>query len=400
MIENLDKSRRLQDFPTDGLVFKVDDLKAQGEMGRGTTAPKWAVAFKYPPDQAKTRIKRIEWTVGKTGKVTPVAEFEPVLLSGSTVARASLCNADEIRRLGVNVGDDVLIEKSNEIIPKVIKVVDHRSKTVAPTPAKCPVCGADIKRFKDYVDVFCDNTRCPAQAEAKLVYAVSKSALDIDGCGPQAVSTFIQNGVVTLSQLLQSNCVFFKGATKTKLLAGIQKAMTAPLWRKLSALCVDSWGKQTCIQAATRFPSMVSLIDAFDNKQLSYVIGPDKAKEFGAFMQAQNTELMTLGEIGFFPETPEQPEEAGGLKGKSFCITGTLPGGVGRDEAEEQIRKRGGVTKGGVSRNLDYLVVGTAPGNTKLEGARRCGTACLTGEQLFEMLNWNPEVTVPKPIED
>ena len=402
LVTNLETARRLQDFPTDGLVFKVDDLKVQQELGYGTTAPKWALAFKYPPDQVKTRVTKIEWTVGKTGKITPVAEFEPVLISGSVVAKASLCNANEIKRLGVNVGDEVLIEKSNEIIPKVMKVVARHSQRSAEAPAQCPVCRSEVKRYKEYVDVFCTNTQCPAQAEARLVYAVSKNALDIDGCGPQMVATFIANGAATLPAMLSSDCAFLKGAAKKKAQAGLAKALTVPFWRKLSACCVDGWGKEMCMRAASRFPTLPLLLDAREKKPgaercpLAETVGDVNNMEFGIYVRSHREEFEALISMGFFPE--EADVTKGTLDGKSFCITGSIPG-CERSIAEEEIRKRGGVVKTGVSRKLDFLVVGNEPGNNKLDGARRWGTATLSYEQLFAMLDWNPSVAVPSDAE-
>ena len=394
-VTSLDTARRLQDFPTDGLVFKVDDLTAQRELGMGTTAPKWAVAFKYPPDQVKTRIKHIEWTVGKTGKITPVAEFEPVLVSGSTVARASLCNEAEIKRLGVNVGDDVLIEKSNEIIPKVMSVVTRRNKHTATAPKECPICNAGIERFPGYVDVFCTNPNCKAQAEARLVYAVSKNALDIDGCGPQAIATFVQHKIATLPALLTSDCACFKGATKTKLQAGLKKALGMPFWRKLSALCIDGWGKNTCQEVATRWPGLEDLMSATDDKQLDYIIGEVKAQEWRVYMKAHKGEFVELMEMDYFPLVAEKVE--GALNGKSFCITGSIPGCPDRGIAEEEIRKRGGIVKSGVSSKLSFLVVGNEPGNNKLAGARRWSTPCITPDQLFDMMQWRPAFEAPDP---
>lgn len=394
----LDYARRLQDFPTDGLVFKVNDLALQSELGTGTTAPKWAVAFKYPPEQVQTRITRIEWTVGKTGKITPVAEFEPVLVSGSTVARASLCNAAEIKRLGVNVGDDVLIEKSNEIIPKVITVVAQHSKQPARPPKSCPACASAIYSFEGYVDVFCTNPKCKAQVEARLVYAVSKNALDIDGCGPQAIAKFVEAGSVTLPALLASDCGCFDGVTKTKIQAGLRKAMAAPWWRKLSALCVDGWGKTTCQEVATRWPALPLLLDAQDSKELDFMIGKVKATELSLYMLGHAVELSELMDLGYFPT--EADAVLFGLSGKSFCITGSLVSaegeGAGRDAVEEAIIKRGGIAKRSCTSTTDFLVVGEAPGNNKLAAARSWGTTTLSADQLFDMMDWRPSKPAPE----
>lgn len=397
-VDQLEKARRLQDFPTDGLVFKVDDLAAQNELGCGTTAPRWAVAFKYSPDRVKTRVASIDWTVGKTGKVTPVANLDPVLISGTIVARASLCNVDEIKRLGVNVGDEVLIEKSNEIIPKIVQVAVRHSKQHAPPPRKCPACDSAVQHFEGYVDLFCVNPTCKAQLEARLVYAAGKNALDIDGCGPQAIATFIASGVNTLPALLKSDCACFKGAAKKKLQAGLAASMKAPFWRKLAALCIDTWGKTTCQEVATRWPSMTLVLDARDDKQLDFIISETKAREFRCYFNVHEAEVTELLAMLFFPEEVEKVE--GALTGKSFCITGSIPGCPDRSIVEEEIRKRGGIVKSSVSSKLTFLVVGDEPGTNKLTGARRWGTQLFTADQLFDLLNWRPAFSAPDPTRE
>lgn len=394
LVHRLDVSRRLQDFPTDGLVFKINDLATQSELGTGTTFPKWAVAFKFKPDRVKTAITKVMWTVGKTGKITPVAEFNEVLISGSRVARASLCNRDEIKRLNVNVGDEVLIEKSNEIIPKVVELVAKHSKGQAAVPETCPVCKSKLTSQKGYVDIFCVAPDCLAQAEAKLVYAVGKSALYIDGCGRQAVALCIQNKILTLPDLLaEEQFAFFKGAARKKMIDGIAKAFTAPFWRKLSALCIDGWGKTTSQEAAARWPTIGALIDAFDTGQMAKILGEVKAKSFDLYIQNHAKEAARLAELNFLTEQADATEEASSteVQGKSFCLTGEITG-LPRHKAEEEIRKRGGITKSGVGRKLDYLIVAENPGSTKLTAARRWGTKCITPDQLFDMLHWRPSV--------
>lgn len=400
-VNRLDEARRLQDFPTDGLVFKVDDLAMQKEIGSSKTCPKWAVAYKFKPDRATTTLKQIIWTVKKTGKVTPVGIFKPVLLSGSTIERASLCNRNEIKRLNVNVGDDVEIEKSNEIIPKVMAVVAKHSQGTAKMPVKCPACGSDIKTFEGYVDAYCVNPACKAQAQSKLEYAVGKEALDIDGCGPQTVAICMENGINSLPDLFKNQeFAFLKGAARKKLQQGVAKALTAPLWRRLSALCVEGWGVQSCQSVATRWPSMGQIIDASDNGELKDVVGEDKAGAFALFLKAWKEGLMDLDGLGYFEDVVS--EASGILGGKSFCITGSIPGCSGRTDAEEEIRNRGGIVKDSVTRKLDFLVVGENPGLTKLTAAKRWGTQTITTDQFFEMMGgWNPSVdpSVSQPRE-
>lgn len=389
-IARLDKARRVQDFPTDGLVFKVNDLAVQRELGVAATHPKWAIAYKFQPDRAKTTIKQIEWTVGKTGKITPVALLEPILLSGSKISKASLCNPDEIKRLDVNVGDEVVLEKSNEIIPKIIQLATKQSKGFAKPPAKCPACGAALSNFQEFVDVFCLNSTCSAQSEAKLVWATGKHGLDIDGCGPQAVALCLENGIKTLSALLaEKEFAFFKGAARKKMQTGVKKALEAPFWRKLSALCIEGWGQLTCQEAATKWPTFRQLIEALDVGEVKNVFRDSKAHQLDLFASAYEAEIVALDSLDFFPAKAEETESV--LAGKSFCITGSITGVPDRADVEEEIRKRGGVTKSSVSRKLNYLVVGDSPGNNKLIDAKRWGTKCLTPDQLFEMLAWRPK---------
>lgn len=399
-IARLEKARRVQDFPTDGLVFKVDDLAVQARLGLGTTFPKWAVAFKFQPDRVKTRLLAVTWTVGKTGKVTPVGAFEPVLLGGSRVARASLCNADEIGRLNVNVGDEVLVEKSNEIIPRIVAVAVKHSPGVVAALTVCPACGVALRRYAGLVDSFCVNRVCSAQVGARLLYAVGKSGLDIDGCGAQAVATCLASGVDTLAALMgERDFAFFKGALRKKMQAGVQKALEAPLWRKLSALCIEGWGRQTCQEVAARWPTFSGLLDAAgDGSQLQDVVGAVRAAAFDAYANAQVADLVRLTEAGFFPEQAAEVE--GTLQGQCFCITGALPGVGNRRDAEAEILKRGGLAKSSVTRAVKYLVVGTEAGSKKLDAARRLGTRCLTPDEFFDLLGWRPVVVATDPERD
>ena len=398
IVRHLEESRRYQDFPTDGLVFKVNNLDEQQELGEGTTAPRWALAFKYPPEQAQTRITAIEFTVGKTGKITPVANFEPVTVSGSTIQRASLCNKDEIKRLGVGIGAVVMVEKSNEIIPKVIRVVE-KGKSEAVLPTVCPACRRALLEREDVVEIFCTNPDCDGQVEAKLQYATGKSALDIDGCGAVVVSELVKAGIRSLSALLAAtDFPFLKPAARKKLCEGVPKAMEVPFWKKLLALCIEDWGEQTCLQAATRFPDLNRLVDATDNNTLESLpgVGKVRAATFRQFLKDYGDELMKMCDLGFWVVSDSDHIENAAIAGKSFCITGELPG-CSRPMAEEEIRKRGGLAKSGVSRRTDFLVVGEQPGGTKWSAAQRWGTPCLTQEEFFKMMAWYPTLTKPDP---
>jgi DNA ligase (NAD+) len=405
-VGHLDASRRCQDFPTDGLVFKINDLKVQAELGEGTTAPRWALAFKYPPEQATTRVESIEFTVGKTGKITPVANLTPVLLSGSVVSRASLCNRNELQRLKVDTGDQVVIEKSNEIIPKVLKVAKKGSQKVAKMPDKCPACGEPVTEFKDYVDLFCMNPLCAGQLEARLVHATGKSALDIDGCGPALIGQLLEHGITSLAALLAAkDFPFLKPAARKKLREGTAAAARAPFWRKLMALCIDSWGEKTCQEVAARFLEIQELLDndmvdeakaiaALDGMRQN--VGKNAAAAWDQFFSSHLEELDQLAATGFWKPCANTQIENPNIKGKAFCITGSL-NGCERHVAHEAIRQRGGIVKSSVTRHTDYLVVGENSGGNKSAAAQRWSTRCLTPDAFFELMEWFPAFEKPDP---
>jgi DNA ligase (NAD+) len=392
LVRNLDRVRKLQDFPTDGLVFKADDLALQSELGLGTTAPKWAVAFKYPPEQVKTRLKGVTFTVGKTGKITPVGELAPVLVSGTTVSRASLCNADEIERLGINVGDDVLLEKSNEIIPKVISVIEKRCKGLIAFPTKCPSCKAVLERPKKHVDYFCQNPHCTAQVKARLVYATGKSALDIKGCGDAVIEELLGLNVRDIGAFMHK--AGFKqlksDALRQKISQGVDQAMSAPFWRKLSALCFEGWGVTTCQEVAARWQSIDDITSAYEDGQLERVVGRVKAETWLSRIKSDLDILCELEDLGFWK--PVAGSGPGILSGQVFCLTGGMTDCINRDLVAEAVRERGGICKNSVSRKVHYLVVGESPGATKLSAAKRHGTKTITPDELYDMMKWRPMV--------
>lgn len=394
-LARLEKARRVQDLPTDGVVLKLDDLALQAKFGITAKHPRWAVAYKFAPDRVKTRIQSITWTVGKSGKITPVALFDPVILGGATVERATLFNGAEIVRLNVNVGDDVMVEKCNEIIPNVMELAVKRSKGPAAIPTTCPACGSKLVQPEGVVDTYCAAIECSAQAEARLVYATGKSGLDIEGCGNTTVKLLLANDINTLAKLLlERDFAFLKGALRKTMQAGVIKAQSAPFWRKLAALCIDGWGKQTCQAVASVFPTINLVIEAYAaddaTTSLLSVVGSSKLHGFVSFMETSYPDVERLMNAGFFPAVAEAEAESG-VQGKSFCITGSLPGVSSRIEAENQIVKRGGLVKGSVTRNLSYLVVGNDAGATKSDAAKRWGTVCLTPDEFFDMLDWRPK---------
>lgn len=382
LIQESDVARGLLNCATDGLVFKIDDLAVQRDLGEGTRAPKWAIAYKFPPEQKPTLLRGITVQVGKTGKLTPVAELEAVNLSGTVVVRASLMNADEIERLGVNVGDTVLVLKSAEIIPRVVGIEKKGTPGVWTMPPTCPCCQAAITRPKGLVDYFCTNDECPEQVFARLRYATGKEALDMDGSGEALVRELMDKGNVrSLSQIFAlTDLSFLKPAAKAKLEAERERVKSAPLWRKIAALSVDGIGRTLSQEIAGKWSSLVA---AFDEKDaLRTLVGQVNYNSLIFYIQTHGDEIDALDALGFKLESEER---TGPLTGKSFVITGALTSGK-RDDVATMIQEAGGIVKSSVTRKVDFLVVGAEGGANKAEAARKLGTICISEAQLYDML--------------
>jgi DNA ligase (NAD+) len=382
MIQQMDVYRKSLNLATDGLVLKVNDLAKQRELGEGTRAPNWAIAYKFPPERKPTKLKAIELTVGKTGKLTPVAELEPVALSGTVVMKASLCNADEIDRLGLDVDDIVLVEKSAEIIPKIMGVHKKVAKGTWVMPQRCPSCHESVTRAKGQVDYYCHNRECPEQVFARLKHATSKAALDIDGCGDVTVRELISHGVKSLSDLFAvDDLTFLKTSARKKFVEGRDKARHAALWRKMHALGIDGIGRTLCQELAGRWNALYSMVD--DLEELKRVLGEVNFKSFIEFFENNADELDKLDALGVRFES--DAKSVGPLTGKFFVITGGLMSGK-RDEVAKRIEDSGGTVKGSVSKTVHYLVAGTDCGKTKTDAAKRVGTTVITEEQLYQLM--------------
>lgn len=391
-IAEADACRKFLDLPTDGLVFKLDDLVKQRELGEGSKYPNYACAFKFPPERKATKLLSVTVQIGRTGRATPVAELEPVLLSGTTVRRASLCNQSEIIRLNVDVGDTVLVEKSAEIIPKVVGVVNKERRVVYVLPEKCPCCGTVLKQPKGMVDSYCPNSDCDAQVLERLKHGCGKSALDIDGCGEVLVTEMMKHGVRKLSDVFNVNPSFMKPAARKRFEAGRAACAAQPLWRKFHALGIDGFGQTLCQEVAARWSSLSSAFD--EAEALRDLVGPSVFNSIVDFCDGYAEELDALdAQIGL---TSSQ-QAAGPLKGKAFCITGDLRSGS-RNEVSRRIEDAGGVVKGSVSRHVNYLIQGTETGKVKREKAEKLGVPVITEQQLFTMMGM--EMPLPKNMEE
>ena len=397
-----DTKRFELDYATDGVVIKVNKLTYQEELGYTARAPKWATAFKFPPEEATTKLLDIELNVGKTGAVTPVAILNPVNLAGSKVARASLHNFDEVKRLDIRVGDDVVIKKAAEIIPKVIKVVEsenHYNLPVYEIPKTCPACDSRLETRPDEVNLYCSNPDCPSLLKSKLEFWVSSDAMDIDKIGPGIIEQLFEKGIVRtpvdLYKLKKED--FFKldnvkEKSASNMYMSIQNSKKQPLSRFLTALTIKHVGKETAEIIANEFKTLDRLYHA-DSFELVEIpgIGLKTAIEIREFFnKPKNIELMEeFKSLGVNP-VQEVTRISDVLKGKTLVLTGTLKN-MTRDEAQELIKSMGGKPSSSVSKNTSYVIAGENPGS-KLDKAQNLGVIILTEEEFLEMIKSNSQI--------
>lgn len=389
------------DYATDGVVIKVNSLAMQEELGETSRAPKWATAFKFPPEEVHTKVLSIETSVGKTGAVTPVAVLEPVLLSGSMVSRASLYNFDEIKRLDVRVGDIVLIKKAAEIIPKVIKVEEHKrgSQLIQfETPTVCPACKTPLETREGEVNLYCPNSLyCPAQIKAKVEYWVSKDAMDIDFVGPSIIEQLFSKKMIssaadlyTLSQqdFMQLDLIQEKSAFN--IYHSIQNSKNRPLARFLNALSIRHVGKETAYIFASHFKTLENVSNA-TLEELANVdgVGGKIAQSTFEFFHNENTIkfLNQLKEHGVEPSPENLEAKSDVWAGQTFVLTGTLQN-MTRNEAAEKIKSLGGKTSSSVSKNTSYVIAGDSAGS-KLDKAQNLGVIILSEDEFLKRLEEN-----------
>ncbi|HIT92248.1 MAG TPA: NAD-dependent DNA ligase LigA [Candidatus Stercorousia faecigallinarum] len=391
-----DEKRFSLDYATDGVVIKVNDLLVQQEMGFTSRAPKWATAFKFPPEEVTTKLLTIEESVGKTGAITPIAILEPVQLGGSTVGRASLHNFDEVGRLDVRIGDRVYIKKAAEIIPKVVKVIEDEEHYKLPeyTPPKhCPSCHSELHIHDGEVNLYCDNPDCPAKRCAKIEFWVSKDAMDIDKVGPSIIEQLYNRGFartpvdlykLTMQDFMQLDLVKEKSAFN--MYNAIQESKNKPLSRMLTAFTIKNVGKETAGVLANEFGTLENLMNA-SVEDLSGVegVGEVIAKDiYDFFRKPENIQMIEeLKALGVEPAPPVQ-NVSDEFKGKTFVLTGTLQN-MTRDEASEKIKQMGGKTSSSVSKNTSYVVAGENAGS-KLDKAQKLGVIILTEDDFLNMI--------------
>jgi len=397
----LDELQAMRDsfpFEMDGGVLKVNERALYDQLGATAKSPRWAVAFKYEPDRAETTLKAITVQVGRTGVLTPVAELEPVFLSGSTINRATLHNAEEIQRKDIRIGDRVFIQKAGEVIPEVIEVnlaARKGDERVFKMPKKCPVCGGEITRRAEEVAFRCENLQCPAQLKNWLKHFAARGAMDIEGLGEAIIDQLVDKGLVAspadlyfleAGQISELERMADKSAGN--IMNALAESKKRDLWRLIFALGIRQVGAKMAQTLETHFNNIDELM-AVDRETLEKIhdMGPVASESIVAFFKSEkNLRLIErLRKAGVSCRAEAKPKnENSKLAGKTFVLTGTLVN-YSRAGAEEIIRKLGGATSSAVSKKTSFVVAGAEPGS-KLKKANELGVTVLSEDQFTAMI--------------
>jgi len=392
--ESWDAKREKLAYEIDGVVIKVNSTALQNELGFTAKAPRWAIAFKYPARQETTVVNDIIVQVGRTGTLTPVAVLKPVQVGGVTVSRSTLHNMDEIARLGLYIGDTVLIERAGEVIPHVLKVVkEGKNRRAFKMPAKCPECGTAVHRAEGEVAYRCVNAACPAKRKESLLHFAGRHAMDIDGLGDKIVDQLVDKGLVNdvadlyslrLDQVANLERMAEKSAQN--LLDEIAASRKQPVSRVIYALGMRFVGERTGQLLAEKFGSLEELEEAkAEDLEKVTEVGPKVSESIVEFFSepANRKLIKKLHAAGVRPTAEKREIKSQKFAGKSFVFTGTLEH-RSREEAGELVQQHGGKLSGSVSKKTDYVVVGADPGS-KYDKARELGVTILP-ESEFEKL--------------
>jgi DNA ligase (NAD+) len=382
-------------------VFKVDELALQRDLGEVSRAPRWAIAYKFPPEQQTTVVLDIFASVGRTGALTPVASLRPVFVGGVTVSRASLHNQDEVERKDVRVGDTVVVQRAGDVIPQVVRVVpEKRPKRAKPwrLPALCPVCGAEVVRLPGEAVTRCPNLDCPAQLKNNLLHLAARRALDVDGLGEKLVDQLVESGRVRrLSDVFELDAETLAGLERmgeksaANLAAALERAKRTTLPRFLLALGIPNVGETVAELLADRFGDLDPLLEATaEELQAVEGVGPVIAECVARFFadRRNRAEVERLRARGVqWPKATARAARRGEgpLAGKTFVLTGTLPG-VSRDAAKQRIEEAGGKVSSSVSKKTSYVVAGDEPGS-KLRKAQELGVPVLGPAEFAALLS-------------
>jgi len=392
--EDWDSKRENLPYEIDGVVIKVNSTPIQNELGFTSKAPRWAIAYKYPAAQETTVVNEIRVQVGRTGALTPVAFLEPVQVGGVTVSRSTLHNMDEIERLGLQVGDTVLIERAGEVIPHILKVMkEGKNRKPFRMPKNCPECGSTIHKAEDEVAYRCVNAACPAKRKESLLHFASRHAMNIDGLGDKIVDQLVDKGLVKdvadLYALKEGEVAGLERMAEKSaqnLLEEIEASKKNSLARLIYALGMRFVGERTGQLLAEHFSSLEELAEAKEEQLVEVSeVGPKVAASIAEFFsEAANRQLVKkLYKAGVRPTAEKRQVKSDKFAGKSFVFTGGLAN-RSREEAGEIVKQHGGSVSGSVSKKTSYVVVGTDPGS-KYDKAKELGVTILT-EAEFEKL--------------
>ena len=394
-IQEIGRRRGEFDFPIDGAVVKVNSFAQREELGSTAKFPRWAEAFKYPPEEKETTLLSIEVNVGRTGVLTPTGVFAPVTLAGTTVSRATLHNQDFIAEKDIRVGSRVVLRKAGEIIPEVVAVLENPPDSQPyRLPEACPSCGEQVTRVEGEAATRCTNPQCPAQLLRNLIHFASRDAMDIDGLGPAILEQLLQAGMVsspadlyTLDPEKLKNLERFGKKSAENLLAAVERSKENDLYRLVYALGIPHIGAKAAQVLCEAFPTMEGIQGASE-EELSQIegFGGIMSQEAAAFFQRESVRALVerLRELGVNMEARKQEAKGDALAGSTFVLTGTLPT-MSRKEASQLIESHGGKVTSSVSKKTSYVLAGEDAGS-KLEKARQLEIPVLTEEELLRML--------------
>lgn len=396
-IEEAKEKRFDMDCESDGMVVKINERKIQERLGSTAKFPRWCVAYKYPSEAKETKVKDIIIQIGRTGTATPVAILEPVQIKGSTVQRATLHNYEDLKRKDIRVGDTVLVEKGGDVIPKVVGVVlEKRPKDLKPfqMPENCPECGGKLVRIGDEVAFRCTNPSCPAIAQESIIHWAKRNALNIEGLGEKSVAQLFEKGllkdIISIYKLKKEELVGLPlwGEKKAQnLMEQIERSKKAPLSRFIFGLGIRYVGEKAARTIASYAKTLDNFMKLTKEELLTLPeIGEVMAESIISFINSPEVIKLIeeLKELGVQPYFEEEEEKKGPLSGLTFLITGKLPN-ISREEAKGIIEKNGGKILSGVSKNLNYLIVGEDPGS-KLKKAKELNVKIISWDEFLKLL--------------
>jgi DNA ligase (NAD+) len=394
-IDQIGESRGSLEYDIDGAVIKVDDFAMRGELGSTAKFPKWAVAFKYPPEEKQTKLLDIEIAVGRTGVLTPTAVLEPVHLAGTTVSRATLHNQDFIAEKGIAIGDVVTVRKAGDIIPEVLCVNEHRSAGYFKFPAICPSCGSEVIREEGEAAIRCINPDCPAQLLRNLIHFCSRDAMDIEGLGPAVLETFVNNGLIektediyslTFEKINSAELDGFKDKSITNIVTSIENSKNNDLSKLIFALGIRHVGAKAGKLLSDHFRTMDRIVNASVEEILEIDgFGEIMAESVSEFFKNEKSRslIASLKDAGVNMNSLSVITDSR-FSGKTFVLTGTLAS-LTRAQASKIIEGFGGKTSSSVSKKTSYVLAGDAAGS-KLEKANALGVEVISEAQFQEMI--------------